>query len=591
LATDRVERRLAAIMATDIVGYSSLIEKDEARTLAAIRTLRTEVINPLLEAHRGRVAKLMGDGAIVEFGSVVDAVACAVALQQAVTANQAEIPPDQRIVFRVGINLGDVVVEGEDLLGDGVNIAARVEALAEPGGICITDSVMRQLAGKTDFSFEDAGEPTLKNISQPVRVYRLRSQVPSAVQGGQSSPAQPALPDRASIAVLPFANMSSDPEQEYFADGIVEDIITALSRFRTFAVVARNSTFAFKGRAIDVRTVARDLGVRYVLEVSVRRSGGKVRVNAELIEGAKGAHLWAQKFEGVLADIFAIQDEITISVIGLIEPQIRRAEIERARRKPPESIDAWDLYVQALPLVYAANVSAYSDAIGLLNRALALAPNYAPALALASWAHERRKSYGGLAPTGVDDVATSLTLAQRALDADPDDALAMALLGWERILFREDYSGLALCSRAVELNPNNRAVLDLAAVAHMFAGDLDEVIVCGMRALRLSPGASDSYACLEHIASAHFFAGRFEEAAEWAQRSIDLEKGFAFSRLFLAASDAHLDRIEKAQATMKVARTLRPDLTLAEVENYPWRFPERRKLWIDGLRMAGMFEG
>ena len=323
---------------------------------------------------------------------------------------------------------------------------------------------MRQLAGKTDFGFEDAGERTLKNISQPVRVYRL--QPPSAVQGGQSLPAQPALPDRASIAVLPFANMSSDPEQEYFADGIVEDIITALSRFRTFAVVARNSTFAYKGRAVDVRTVARDLGVRYVLEGSVRRSGDKVRVTAQLIEGASGAHLWAEKFEGAVADIFDIQDEITRSVIGLIEPQIRKAEIERARRKRPESIDAWDLYVQALPLVYAANVPGYTDAIVLLDRALALAPDYAPALALASWAHEKRKTFGGIAPAGVDDVETSLALAQRALDADPDDAMAMALLGWERILFRGDYAGLALCSRAVELNPNNRAVLDLAAVAH-----------------------------------------------------------------------------------------------------------------------------
>ena len=378
------------------------------------------------------------------------------------------------------------------MLGDGVNIAARVEALAEPGGICITDTVMRQLAGKTDFGFEDAGERTLKNISQPVRVYRLRSQLPSAFQGGQSSPAQPALPDRASIAVLPFDNMSSDPEQEYFADGIVEDIITALSRFRTFAVVARNSTFAYKGRAVDVRTVARDLGVRYVLEGSVRRSGDKVRVTAQLIEGASGAHLWAEKFEGAVADIFDIQDEITRSVIGLIEPQIRKAEIERARRKRPESLDAWDLYVQALPLVYAANVPGYTDAIVLLDRAIALAPDYAPALALASWAHEKRKTFGGTAPAGVDDVEMSLALAQRALDADPDDALAMALLGWERILFRRDYAGLALCSRAVELNPNNRAVLDLAAVAHLFAGDLDEVIACGMRALQLSPGAPDS---------------------------------------------------------------------------------------------------
>jgi TolB-like protein/tetratricopeptide (TPR) repeat protein len=393
------------------------------------------------------------------------------------------------------------------------------------------------------------------------------------------------------VAVLPFENLSSDPEQSFLADGVVEEIITALSRFRTFAVVARNSTFVYRGRAVDVRDVARDLGVRYVLEGSVRRSGDKVRVAAQLIEGGSGAHLWAEKFEGAVADIFDFQDEITKSVIGVIEPQIRKAEIERARRKRPESLDAWDLYIQALPLVYAANVPAYTDAIGLLDRALALEPNYAPALALASWAHEKRKTFGGMAPAGVDDVEMSLALAQRALDADPDDAMAMALLGWERILFRWDYAGLALCSRAVELNPNNRAVLDLAAVAHLHAGDLEEVIACGMRALQLSPGAPDAYMCLNHISSAHFSAGRFEEAAEWAQRSIDLEKAFVFSHLFLAASMAHLGRVEEARAAMKVALALRPDFTIAMEKSDPMRFPERRRLWLEGLRKAGMPEG
>lgn len=295
------------------------------------------------------------------------------------------------------------------------------------------------------------------------------------------------------VAVLPFENLSSDPEQSFLADGVVEELITALSRFRTFAVVARNSTFVYKGRAVDVRDVARDLGVRYVLEGSVRRSGNRVRVAAQLIEGASGAHLWAEKFEGAVADIFDFQDQITKSVIGLIEPQIRKAEIERARRKRPESVDAWDLYVQAVPLVYGANVLAYTEAIDLLDRALALEPDYAPALAFASWAHEKRRTFGGGAVAAADDVEVSLALAQRALEADPDDALAMALLGWERILFRSDYSGLALCSRAVELNPNNRAVLDLTAVAHLFAGDLDKVIAYGTRALQLSPGAPDAY--------------------------------------------------------------------------------------------------
>lgn len=589
MVTARVERRLAAIMVTDIVGYSRLIEREEARTLSSIKTLRTEVIAPLLDFHKGRVAKLMGDGTIVEFSSVVDAVACAVAFQKAVTLHQTGTPPGQKIVFRIGINLGDVVVEGEDLLGDGVNVAARVEALAEPGGICITDTVMRQLAGKTEFAFEDAGERVLKNISRPVRVYRLQPN--SAGQGDQSLPALPALPDRASVAVLPFTSLSSDPEQEYFADGIVEDIITALSRFRTFAVIARNSSFAYKGRAVDVRSVARDLGVRYVLEGSVRRSGDKVRVTAELIEGSSGEHLWSERMEGAVADIFDIQDDITRSVIGMIEPQIRKAEIDRARQKRPENVDAWDLYVQALPLVYAANVAGYYDAIVLLDRAIALAPNYSPALALASWAHERRKGYGGVAPTKVDDVEKSLTLAQRALEADLDNALAMALLGWQRILFQGNYAGLDLCSSAVALNPNNRAVLDLAAAAHTLAGDLDEAIACATRALRLSPGAPDNYSCLCHVASAHFSAGRFEEAAEWAQRSINVEEGFVYSHLHLAASNAHLGRNDEAREAMKVALALRPDWTIALWSGFPARFPARRKLWIDGLRMGGMPEG
>lgn len=392
------------------------------------------------------------------------------------------------------------------------------------------------------------------------------------------------------VAVLPFENLSSDPEQSFLADGIVEDIITALSRFKTFAVVARNSSFVYKGRTVDVREVARDLGVRYVLEGSVRRSGGKVRIAAQLIEGASGAHLWAEKFDGSVADIFDFQDEITKSVIGLIEPQIRKAEIERARRKRPESFDAWDLYIQALPLVYSADVPGYTVAIEILDRAIAIDPGYAPALALASWAHEKRRTFGGRI-RGVDDVEMSLALAQRALDADPDDAVAMALLGWQRILFQWDYAGLALCSRAIELNPNHRAVLDLAAVGHLFAGDLDQVIACGMRALQLSPGAPDAYMCLTHISSAHFSAGRFEEAAQWAQRSIDLEKGFVFSHLHLAASCAHLGRVEEAYGSMKMASALRPDFTIALIKARPMRFPERRALFVEGLRKAGMPEG
>jgi TolB-like protein/DNA-binding winged helix-turn-helix (wHTH) protein len=419
-------------------------------------------------------------------------------------------------------------------------------------------------------------------VTVPRVGYRLLVPGLDAVPSGNGAPA---------VAVLPFESLSSDPQQSFLADGVVEEILTALSRFRTFAVVARNSTFVYKGRAVDVREVARDLGVRYVLEGSVRRSGDTVRVAAQLIEGASGAHLWAETFDGAAADIFDFQDEITRSVVGLIEPQIRKAEIERARRKRPENLRAWDLYVQALPLVYSARPSAFTEAIELLDRAIALDPNYAPALALASWAHEKRNTWGGSAASAPDDVEIALDLAKRALNSDPDDALAMALLGWERILFRRDYGGLALCSRAVELNPNHRAVLDLAAVAHLYAGDLEQVIACGTRALELSPGAADAYMCMTHIASAHFSAGRFEEAAAWAQRSIDLESGFLFSHMFLAVSKAHLGRIEEARAAMNAVLAIRPDYTVNIELHDPMRFEDRKRPWIEGLRLAGMPEG
>ena len=593
MAEERVQRRLAAVVAADVVGYSKMMGRDEAGTHARLKSLRAEFLHPKVTEYGGRIVKTTGDGSLIEFPSAVDAVSHAIDVQRGMAERNANVPSSQQIQFRLGINVGDIIVDEDDIYGDGVNVAARLEDIAEPGGICVSSIVKESIGNRVDVAYADGGEVMVKNIDRPIRVWRWHPRGEPPLHGPQSATpdAAPALPNKPSLAVLPFENLSSDPEQGFLADGLVDEVITALSRFRTFAVVARNSTFAYKGRAVDVRSVARDLGVRYILEGSVQRSGDKIRVTAQLIEGASGAHVWAEKFEGVVSDIFDFQDEITKSVIGLIEPQIRKAEIERARRKRPESLDAWDLYVQALPLVYSAHVPGYTDAIELLDRATRLEPNYAPALALAAWAHERRKTYGGTAPAGVDDVEMSLMLTQCALDADPDDAMAMALLGWERIWFRRDYSGLALCSRAVELNPNNRAVLDLAAIAHLFAGDLDEVIACGTWALQLSPGAPDAYTCVTRISSAHFCAGRFEEAARWAQRSIDLERGFVFSHLFLAGSYAHLGRIEEAREEMKVALTLRPDFTVAFWRDGPMRFPERKKLLIDGMRLAGMPEG
>ena len=420
-------------------------------------------------------------------------------------------------------------------------------------------------------------------VTVPRSGYRLVLPPPAETTAGHGAPA---------VAVLPFENLSGDPAQAVFADGLVEEIITALSRFRTFAVVARSSSLVFKGRNVDVREVAKALGVLYVLEGTVRRSGDKVRVTAQLIEGTSGAHIWAEMFEGVGTDIFDFQDQITRSVIGIVEPQIRKAEIDRARRKRPDSLLAWDLYIRAMPLVYGADIAGYTVAIELLDRALALAPDYAPALAFASWAHEKRRTFGGPAASlsDIDDAAIAVSLAERALEADPHDAVAMGLLGWERILFNSDFSGLTLCTRAVEINPNHRAVLDLGAVAHLFAGSLEQTIACGMRAVELSPGAPDAYMCLNHIASACFSLRRFDEAAEWAQRSIAAERNFVFSHLFLAVSNAHLGRLDAARAAMKRVLEIRPDFTIT-IKSYPaMRFPERRALMIEGLRLAGMPE-
>jgi adenylate cyclase len=337
----RVERRLAAIMATDIVGYSRLIEADEARTLNAIRALRSQVIDPLIAEYRGRIVKLMGDGAIVEFASAVDAVACAVAVQEGVTVHQREVPPEKRIVFRLGINVGDVVVEGDDLLGDGVNIASRLEALAEPGGICIADAVQKQLAGKTDFAFEDGSERTLKNIAQPVRVWRW-AKVPTQAVVGEPLP----LPDKPSIAVLPFDNLSGQPEETYFSDGITEDIITGLARFRSLFVIARNSSFAFRGKPIDLADIGRRLGVSYLLEGSVRRAGDRIRITAQLIEAATGAHLWAERHDRNLDDIFAVQDEVAQTIVATLFGRIEAAKHQQSLRKPTVSLAAYDFLLR-----------------------------------------------------------------------------------------------------------------------------------------------------------------------------------------------------------------------------------------------------
>jgi adenylate cyclase len=376
-------RRLAAILAADVAGYSRLIGVDEGGTLESLKALRRELLDPKIVEHRGRLVKTTGDGLLVEFGSVVDALRCAVEVQREMTGRNTGVLPDNRIELRIGINMGDIVVEDGDIFGDGVNVAARLEALADPGGICVSARVQEDAAGRLDLAFEDIGEQQLKNITRPVRAYRVVTTAQPAIP--QAS-ADPPLPDKPSIAVLPFANMSGDPEQEYFADGMVEEIITALSRIRWLFVIARNSTFTYKGQAVDVKQVGRELGVRYVLEGSVRKAGGRVRITAQLIEARNGAHLWADRFDGSLEDVFDLQDQIATSVAGVIEPTLQAAETARSVACRTADLTAYDLYLRACAL----ELSEAPEALRFLDQAIERDPHYAPALALAAHFHSQR---------------------------------------------------------------------------------------------------------------------------------------------------------------------------------------------------------
>ena len=385
-------RKLAAILVSDVVGYSRLTGADEDRILARLRTLRSDLIDPTVAVHHGRIVKRTGDGAIIEFRSVVDAVRCAIEVQNGLVERNAGVPEDRRIEFRVGIHVGDVVEESDgDLMGDGVNIAARLESVCDPGGVCLSGAAYEQVRDRLKEPFIDLGEKTLKNIARPIRAYAVMwdRQTAKLKSGGVETPPKLSLPEKPSIAVLPFQNMSGDREQDYFADGMVEDIVTGLSRIKWLFVIARNSSFVYKGKAVDVRQVGRELGVRYILEGGVRKSGNRLRVTAQLVEAETGAHLWANRYDGDMEDVFNFQDRITDSVVGIVEPSVQRSEIERARRKRPDSLSAYDLYLRALPYMATSMPDDAAIATKFLEEALTLDPDYVAAHALIAWCHER----------------------------------------------------------------------------------------------------------------------------------------------------------------------------------------------------------
>ncbi len=550
----RVPRRLAAILAADVAGYTRLTGADEEGTIARLRALRSELIDPAIEASRGRVVKRTGDGILVEFASVVEALRCALEVQRGMAARNAALAADRRIEFRVGINLGDVVVEGDDLLGDGVNVAARLEGISETGGICLSEDAYRQVQGKVAAEFADMGEQSLKNVARPVRVYRV---APQAAPRPQAADQNLALPDRPSIAVLPFQNMSGDAEQDYFCDGMVEDIITGLSRIRWLFVIARNSSFVYKGKAVDIKQVGRELGVRYVLEGSVRKAANRVRITGQLVEAATGRHLWAERYDRPLDDIFALQDEITLNVVGAIEPNLRAAEIERVRRKRPDSLDAYDLYLQALATSFSRTAQDHTKSLALLERVLALEPGYVGAHALMADNLRGRFLRGG---GNEDDRQAALLHARAELAAGCDDANGLAMAAF--VIAQLGHDAAAACEileRALQISPSSMVALTWSATVLVWMGRLDLAIERAERARRFDPLVFFPNVAL---AEAHFLAGRYADAADAARRATDANPRFLLSFAVLAAALVRLGRIDEAKTAIERARAVDPEFRL-----------------------------
>jgi TolB-like protein len=494
---------------------------DEEGTLRALKEHRQAVLDPQIAAHRGRIVKTTGDGLLVEFASVVDAVDCACAIQREMAERNTSVLPDRRLEFRVGINLGDIIIDSGDIFGDGVNIAARLEALAAPGGICVSRVVHDELNDKRALEFQDLGEHTVKNIARPLRVFGLASSGENAMTAATRAGSVAARTDpRHGIAVLPFTNMSGDPEQEYFTDGMVEDIITALSRFKEFFVIARNSSFVYKGRAVDIQQVARELGVHYVLEGSVRKAGNRLRITGQLIDAETRAHLWANRFDGALEDVFDLQDRITESVVGALAPMLRQAEIERALRKPVANLDAYDYLLRALPLVLANTVAEAPESIRLLTEALRLHPDYARAHAFISMSYAQmfRSAVG---PEREPTRLKAVEHARKALALAGEDSTALAHAGFVLIVTAKDVATARnALDRAVTLNPNQATARGYRALVLSMAGDAEAAIEDGHRALRLSPIDPAAYQSQMALVIAHIWLGQFDEAVAWAQKAI-----------------------------------------------------------------------
>jgi TolB-like protein/class 3 adenylate cyclase len=579
-------RRLAAILVADVAGYSRLIGTDEEGTVRRLRAVRTEVIDPTIRKHNGRIVHTAGDGLLVEFHSVVDAMRCATEWQDGIGQRNADEPDDGRIDWRIGVNLGDIVIDDDDIHGDGVNIAARLETMAEPGTICISDAVLTQTRGKLDLPVADLGDHVLKNIARPVHVFRVG---PSRSSVGETQAVQPMLdplilplPAKPSIAVLPFQNMSGDPEQEYFADGMVEEIITSLSRIRWLFVIARNSTFTYKGQAIDVKRVGRELGVRYVLEGSVRKGSGRLRITAQLIEAETGAHLWADRFDGSLEDVFDLQDQVAISVAGVIEPALEAAEGRRSAGRPTNDLTAYDLYLRALATYYPITRERAFATLELLRQTIAIDRLYGPALSWTAICLMRLFREGW----AVEPEATrreAIDFARQALQVAADDPGGLANCAFVLANFGEDIGAmLGLVDRALVLTPSFSRGWFLSGVLRLWAGQHDLAIEHAKTALRLSP-RERSGTPLSLIGEAHFYKHEFDEAAAQLHLSIQNHPGFPHSFRVLAACYAQMGRLDEARGIVARLRTITSEIVHAATH---LRRPEDRELFLSGLRLA-----
>lgn len=586
-----MQRRLAAVLCTDVVGYSRLMGADEAGTLTALKAHRA-AIEAVIADHDGRVVKSTGDGLLVEFPSVVKAVAAAIAIQATMTERGATEPEERRQRLRIGIHLGDVIVDDGDIYGDGVNIAARLQEQAEPGGIALSRIVAESVRGKIDAMLVDAGEQALKNIATPVQVFRIAPPPGSSATIRAGSDAPLSLPDKPSIAVLPFANMSRDPEQEYFADGITEDIITELSRFRSLFVIARNSSFTYKGRAVDLKQVGRELGVRYVLEGSVRKAAERLRITGQLIDATTGAHLWAERYDGTLEDVFDLQDRITGRVVSALMTNLEQAEIERARRKPTASLDAYDCCLRVRAAFHQFSPTTIAEALELLGRAIERDPNYAAAYALAAWLHHLRLTNGWF-DDRAEDAGAGERLARRAAALAPNDAVIPGLAGYTLAYTARDLeAAIGLVSRALAISPNYARNWGYSAWIRIWCGEPRAALEHVQNALRLNPLDPEIALTRNALAYGHYFLDEFDAAAAVVRESLQSRPNSASPLRIGAAALAMAGRLEEAVVLRTRLQAVDPSLALMNLASRlgPYRHAEDIARFVEGLRRAGLPE-